>query len=164
MDMSLSCHCCLCMCAGVFFCLCELRVSMKSAVLGCPPILCGKRLNIERYMQANQPKFFHICHAYKHHTTSCGLYLHLGSQGQQRAKPVVLIFAHTFQLIGKKFGIVLKQFKTDSTFEEILCRRGKKKNFCGLCQRSFSIFMHLNVYERVWFNLGLVIDATELFF
>ena len=67
-------------------------------------------------------KFFHTCHAYRHHwllpfyTLFSDLDPGCGSQGQRKAKPLGFIFLHTIWLMKIRFEMMLKQFKLKSWF------------------------------------------------
>ena len=82
-----------------------------------PTIMHGKNFNTGHYTQTFQPMFFipaiHIGTIDFYHFIST--FTDLGhccrSQGQCKAKPLGFIFSHTFQLIRRKFDILLKQFK-----------------------------------------------------
>ena len=79
-----------------------------------------------------------------------------GSKGQCNAKPTGFIFSHTFHLIGRKFDVMMKQFKLDILrllFSKITWNKRKKLFILQTASKIFKVAMHLDAYEWIWFRL-----------
>ena len=97
-----------------------------------------------------------------------GLVLH----GQQKAKhfgfilsltewdkiKICFIFSLTEQLNATKMNVVMMH--PDAAIEGNCTI---KRNDCCDCVKNFDVCMHSNSYEQIWFNLGLLANATELY-
>ena len=80
-----------------------------------------------------------------------------GHKVNSKQKPVDFIFLHSFQLSGMMFIEAVKQFKMNILIlplSEIYLIKG---NRC--CPKTD---MYSDVYEPIWFKLGLMKDSTEV--
>ena len=105
-------------------------------------------------------KQFQTCPAYRYHWllpfyTASNDLLGWGSQSQCKSKTCGLQFLHTFQLNGKKSGVVIIQVEHLSiTFEWDFCNQGKQMLFYWLRKKSSTVAciqMFMN-----WFGSNLV--------
>ena len=77
-----------------------------------------------------------------------------GAQGQRKAKPVGCIFLLTLRLNGIKFSAVMKQSKLNTLirrFSDFFSITG------NLCVRNFKDGMHSDVFQPIWFKLGILV-------
>ena len=129
-------------------------------------------------------KLFHTCHAYRDHgllpfyITFADLDPGWNSQGQQRAKPLVFIFSHTFQMIKMKFDLLLKQFRLNVPILFWARFLGTREITAVILTvpKNFIVGMHLDIYETIlsysklwhtsnwlwpWFNVTGVQEITN---
>ena len=76
------------------------------------------------------------------------------------------IFLHSCQLIEVRFGVVVKQFKLNIMMLLFLVRVIELREITVVlltASNNFYFGRHWDIYELIWFNLGVMIDATELY-
>ena len=127
-------------------------------------VLRDKNFNTGHYMQNFLPNFFiramllgtiDFCHFIPLLLT---LNLPWFTKSAQ-SKPIGFIFSHTFHLMRMKFDMAMKQFKLSilrllrARFIETAVYRLHKKIYVG---------MYSNMYEWIWFRVGMMIDAIVL--
>ena len=97
----------------------------------------AKTLNVRHYTLTIQPDFFipvlliGTVNFYQF-LTCTDLDLAWGSQGQHKAKPIGIIFLHTFHLIRMKFDVAMEQFKLNILRLLLLKSYSNKGNNCHL--------------------------------
>ena len=76
---------------------------------------------------------------------------------------VGFIVSHTFQLNKMKFSTVLKQFKLNILRHLLTVIYWIKENNCCLidCIKNLNAGMHSDIYEPIWFILGMVTGMQE---
>ena len=119
--------------------------------------------NIRHYMQAIQLSYTH--HAHRHHwlptfyTAFTDLDLAWRSQGQRKAKPIGLIFSHSFHLVRMKFGVVMKQFKLNIQrllFKQDLLKYGRHCCFTDCLKKTLMLACIWNCMFINGFDSNLV--------
>ena len=114
---------------------------------------------------------WHRCPAYRHHwlllfyTTFTDPDLSWESQGQCKANTIWLHFLAHFSTDQCEiwYGVENKLNILTLFLSEIWWIRGN--NCCSTnCQKKFNIGMHSDIYEFIWFKLGLLIDTVNCAF
>ena len=79
-------------------------------------------------------------------------------------------FPFSFHLIRIKFDVVTKQFKLNILRVRLLLSKiswNERNNCCftdtDCIKQTFNVVMHSDVYNPIWFKLGVMVDAIVLY-
>ena len=136
-----------------------------------PAILHGKNFNVGHYMQTVLPVLFCTCHACRHHwllpfdTMFIDLDLALGHRVSTEQNLLASLSCTQFIWSGWN----LMWWWSDSSWipwDYFWARFIETRDIAAVLQialKNFTVGMHLNVYEWIWFRLGLMIDTIVLY-
>ena len=129
---------------------------------------CQPSYMAKTWLHANcWTKFFHTCHAYSHHgllpffTTFTNFDRAWGSQGQLEAEPTV--FSSFYQTLCIWSGWSLIWWRRNLSWTTWVRFIEAREIIAVLltASKNFKVGKHSDIYESVWFKLGMVIDTID---
>ena len=117
-------------------------------------------------MQTVQPNFFipamHIGNIDFYHFRPVSLTLPGGHKVSPKQNLLASFFFHTFQLMRMNFDVVMEQFKLNILRLLLSKLYRKNGNNCCFTDCAKKLGMYSDVYESIWFKLGMI-DTIVLY-